>query len=156
MPGRISSRTAAQRARQLLTTSKHGGIIRDDSDDEIEDDDIPWEWLYPSPTSNPLSPIPINQQKGQPPAKKQKREVVSSLDSNPIGAKCGTFECQIGDCLLLKADGQKSAWVGLAVAFDVREDEKEVLIMWFSAQSEIRNKDRKRKDFLLVLFLLSA
>src|SRR5947207_842279 len=140
MPGRVSLRRASQRARnnvarQLLQgKSTYGGIARDDSDDELGDDDIPWTWVYPT-FASPLSPVTANPRDDQPPdAKRVRREVPilqnRNVNAKPVGAKCGTFECQVGDCLLLKAQGQKIAWVGLAVDFEQREEEKSVLIMW--------------------------
>ena len=63
----------------------------------------------------------------------------------------GTFECQIGDCVLLKAEGAGEAWIGLICDFqDDEEGEKAANFMWFSTEREIRNKEKKRRDFLPV------
>ncbi|KAF3165023.1 Origin recognition complex, subunit 1 [Orbilia oligospora] len=159
MPGRTRQpRAASQRSRlnQLLRgqTQKaaKGQIEREDSDDELGDEDIPWTWIYPD--NGPLSPVSSNKAPaGSPNAKKRRRDgspvnQSESIDAKPIGAKIGTFECRVGDAILLKAEGQKAAWVGLAVDFDTIEDEMRARIMWFSNHSEIRNRTKKRTDHL--------
>ncbi|MCJ1273563.1 Origin recognition complex, subunit 1 [Puttea exsequens] len=115
--------TKADRAHQYLAAS---GVTREDSDDELGLEDHPWEWLY-------SSSIP----KGN-----QRREI--------IGARMGDFECYLGDCVLLKAEGNGEAWIGLICNFeeDEEEDEKVANFMWFSTEREIRNKAKKRMDFL--------
>jgi origin recognition complex subunit 1 len=60
----------------------------------------------------------------------------------------GRFECHIGDCVLLKADGSNEAWVALICEFVEDEDgDKAANFMWFSSEKEIRNKEKKRMDF---------
>ena len=62
----------------------------------------------------------------------------------------GSFECRLGDCVLLKADGPNEAWVGIIYDFldeDGDEGEKAANFMWFSTEKEIRNKEKKRTDF---------
>ncbi|KAF3939526.1 hypothetical protein ABW19_dt0208720 [Dactylella cylindrospora] len=158
MPGRVlPGRAASQKARlnQLLRGKKEpkGQIEREDSDDELGDEDIPWTWVYPD-SKGPLSPVSANKAPDTSPNLKKRRRNgtpvsnVENPDSKPIGAKCGKFECRLGDTLLLKAEGTKAAWVGLAVDFDTRDDEMQALIMWFSTHSEIRNREKKRTDHL--------
>lgn len=63
----------------------------------------------------------------------------------------GSFECRVGDCVLLKAEGNNEAWVGLICEFMEDEDEgKAANFMWFSTETEIRNKEKKRTDFMQV------
>jgi len=63
----------------------------------------------------------------------------------------GSFECRVGDCVLLKAEGNNEAWVGLICEFMEDEDEGKVAnFMWFSTEKEIRNKEKKRTDFMQV------
>ncbi|KAF2765061.1 origin of replication binding protein [Teratosphaeria nubilosa] len=121
-----------KRKRTQLETARHilsgGGVPREDSDDELGDEDHPWEWIY-----------------GQ---KGSKNEIV--------GARMGRFECRIGDTVLLKAPGNE-AWVGIIYNFSEKEgededgepirNEKKADMMWFSSEKEIRHK-RKRTDFL--------
>ena len=128
MPSRTTDRQESQklraeRARRFLTG---GGVTREDSDDELGLEDYPWEWLY---------------ERGE-----------TSRTREIIGARMGGFQCKLGDCVLLKAEGSNEAWVGLIVSFqeDEEEDEKMADFMWFSTEKEIRNKQKKRMDALPV------
>ncbi|KAH0424776.1 origin recognition complex subunit [Colletotrichum camelliae] len=120
---------------------KPTGVARDDSDDELGVEDLPWKWLYDrattkTPETHKESDIP----------RKRKRKI-----SGPriVGAGLGTFQCFIGDCVLLKAEGSKEAWVAIICEFVEDDDgEKAANFMWFSTEKEIRNKERKRLDFL--------
>ncbi|KAK3696549.1 Origin recognition complex, subunit 1 [Vermiconidia calcicola] len=118
-------RTKLEEARHYLSG---GGVLREDSDDELGLEDHPWEWIYE--TSNGKQAI--------------------------VGARMNRFEVHIGDAVLLKAPVSNEAWV--AVLYDFAEDEvededgdKEVerkaTMMWFSSEKEIRSK-KKRTDFL--------
>lgn len=66
----------------------------------------------------------------------------------------GSFECRIGDSVLLKAEGSNEAWVGIICEFleDDGENEMAANFMWFSTQAEIRNKDKKRTDYYWVSY----
>ena len=115
-----------QRAKQYLSP---GGIQREDSDDELGLEDHPWKWIYASRSSS----------------KHGRTEIV--------GARMGNFECRVGDCVFLKAEGTKEAWVGLICDFVEEEDEDGDVemaanFMWFSTEKEIRNKAKKRSDAL--------
>ncbi|KAI0478662.1 P-loop containing nucleoside triphosphate hydrolase protein [Xylariaceae sp. FL0804] len=103
------------------------GIARDDSDDELGVDDHPWEWEYGSATAG---------------GKKKATDIV--------GARMGSFEIRVGDCVLLKAEGSNEAWVAIITHFVESDDdgEKAAEFLWFSSENEIRNGDRKRSDFL--------
>ena len=119
-----NSTSKAERARQFL---REGGVAREDSDDELGLDDLPWEWIHRGDT-----------EKGT----KQRPEI--------IGARMGDFQCMVGDCVLLKAEGNGEAWIGLICNFeeDEEEDLKVANFMWFSTEKEIRNKQKKRTDAL--------
>ena len=98
-------------------------ITREDSDDELGSEDLSWEWIYES---------------------KDPRK-----NDHIVGAKFGKFECMLGDCVLLKAEGHKRAWVAIVCEFfpsEAPDDEKKANFMWFSSEKEIRNRDRKRSD----------
>jgi len=103
------------------------GIARDDSDDELGTEDLPWEWIYddaenPQPSTTKIA-----------------------------GARMGNFTCYLGDTVLLKADGLNEAWVAIICEFLIDSDgEKSANFMWFSSEKEIRNKSRKRTDFMQV------
>ncbi|KAL8835289.1 MAG: hypothetical protein Q9170_003375 [Blastenia crenularia] len=119
----LSLTSKAERARQYL---RGGGILREDSDDELGLEDHPWEWIY---SEN------INDDEAEP--------------DQIFGARMGDFRCSIGDCCLLKAEGTNEAWVGIICAFAEDEDgEKAANFMWFSTEKEIRNKQKKRTDAL--------
>lgn len=128
MPHRTSSSPSSRvaRARQYLHT---GGVFREDSDDELGDDDIPWEWIY-----------------------SEEDDIENAEAGRIVGARLGDFQCRIGDCCLLKAEGTNEAWVGIVCAFEEDEDdgEKAANFMWFSTEKEIRNKQKKRTDALPV------
>lgn len=114
----ISTAATARRARQLLTGV---GIQREDSDDELGDEDLTWEWIYNS---------------------NSKRQRI-------VGAQFGKFRCKIGDCVLLKAEGVKEAWVAMICEFEEDEDgNKAANFMWFSSEREIRNKNKKIMEVL--------
>lgn len=118
--------TKVEKARQYL---HRGGVLREDSDDELGLEDHPWEWIYSTETDND--------------------------DAEPdqiVGARMGDFQCAIGDCCLLKAEGTNEAWVGIICAFeeDDEDGEKGANFMWFSTEKEIRNKQKKRTDALPV------
>lgn len=110
------------RARRLLSGT---GVSREDSDDELGLDDHPWEWIYAKDGGHDADRI--------------------------IGARMSTFQCRLGDCVLLKAEGSKEAWVGLICDFiEDMEDGKAANFMWFSSEKEIRNKQKKRTDVMPV------
>ncbi|KND90345.1 Origin recognition complex subunit 1 [Tolypocladium ophioglossoides CBS 100239] len=114
------------------------GVTRDDSDDELGSDDLPWQWIY-----NAESP----EHNGDDSQSERKRRKVSG--SKIVGARMGSFECRVGDCVLLTADGSNEAWVAIICEFieDDGEGDKAANFMWFSTEKEIRNKDKKRNDF---------
>jgi hypothetical protein len=143
-----------RRARRYLTGV---GIAREDSDDELGLEDLPWEWLYEdehTPTSDRAKQIAEEATEGVKSLKRKRRPGVENavpLEGKIVGARMGSFECRIGDCVLLKAEGNNEAWVGLVCEFiDDEENGKAANFMWFSTEKEIRNKEKKRKDFMQV------
>jgi origin recognition complex subunit 1 len=168
------------------------GIRREDSDDELGLEDYPWQWIYEDPSDN--STASSNQHgphESSSSAANGEESRAAALDTAPstpsskrraagmanrklgrtiVGARMGSFQCRLGDCVLLKAEGQNEAWVGLICEFseertddgdDEEEDEEEeeeekkhstmmANIMWFSTEKEIKNKEKKRTDFLQV------
>ena len=152
--------TRADRARRLLAGV---GVTREDSDDELGFEDHPWEWIYesslPSPKRNLEKDTAVDI--GEEAANvlsansRRHRQDPRPRDVRPlgkiIGARMGSFQCNIGDCVLLKAEGINEAWVGLICEFVEDEDnEKAANFMWFSTEKEIRNKQKKRTDSLNV------
>ena len=116
------------------------GVIREDSDDELGTDDLPWEWIYEEV---------VDDEPAEETGRKRKRTVAH--EPQIIGARMGSFECYLGDTVLLKAEGSNEAWVGIIREFQADEEgEKAANFMWFSSAQEIRNPKKKRTDFLEV------
>ncbi|KAI9804265.1 MAG: Origin recognition complex, subunit 1 [Piccolia ochrophora] len=155
-----SSKTKVGRARQYL---KHGGVSREDSDDELGLEDLPWEWIY---DQDPLEDQKDDEASeggdassdesaagGPGQRARKRRSTAKSVSTQPIivGARMGKFSCKVGDAVLLKAEGTNQAWVGLICGFqedEEEEDDKCANFMWFSSEKEIRNKQKKRQDFM--------
>ncbi|KAI5864978.1 P-loop containing nucleoside triphosphate hydrolase protein [Durotheca rogersii] len=118
--------------RSFLTTAASSGG-GSDSDDELGVEDHPWTWIYRSASLS--GPTSTGNRDAQ-------------LDI--IGARKDNFECYVGDCVLLKAEGSNEAWVAIVTEFlEADEDgDKAANFLWFSTEKEIRNNDRKRTDFL--------
>lgn len=127
---------SAKRKRTKLEQARHylagGGVLREDSDDELGDEDHPWEWIHDDDR-----------------ATQDGRQQI-------VGARMGKFECYIGDAVLLKAPVNNEAWVAIINDFaeeeEVDEDgevevHKKANMMWFSSEREIRSK-KKRTDSL--------
>ena len=131
------------------------GIVREDSDDELGEFDHPWEWIYaeekavvPDKGAGDGENNDDDDENTSVSPRKRKRPV---MQRTIIGARMGTFECFLGDTVLLKAEGSNEAWVGIICEFiddDGDDGEKAAHFMWFSSEKEIRNKARKRTDFL--------
>ncbi|KAK1688136.1 ATPase [Colletotrichum godetiae] len=131
---------AAHRGRRQ--SKKSTGVARDDSDDELGIDDLPWEWILKSNDAD------ASQDHGDDAQISRKRRRANP-ETQIVGARMGQFECHVGDCVLLKAEGSNEAWVAIVCEFLEEEDgEKAANFMWFSTEKEIRNKERKRSDFL--------
>jgi origin recognition complex subunit 1 len=138
MPALVSSsKPAANRQRKPKPLP---GIIREDSDDELGTEDLPWEYIYQSDINESSQLEDGN-------SRKRKR---GAGQNTIVGARSGDFECKLGDTVLLKAEGSNEAWVGLICEFGDDDGEMSAYFMWFSSEKEIRNKQKKRTDFLPV------
>lgn len=154
-----------ERAKRYL--SGHG-VAREDSDDELGFDDYPWEWIYDDDEGNAGQDhervneeeniVDLLNAEAAPassvrPGRKRKVTKKATQNARPkiIGAKMGNFECKVGDCVLLKAEGTNEAWVGLICEF-MEDDDGEMAanFMWFATEKEVRNKEKKRTDFMQV------
>lgn len=132
MPPR-RKRTKIEQARHILSG---GGVQRDDSDDELGQEDHPWEWIYEG----------------------------SGKNQAIVGARMGSFDCYLGDIVLLQAPSKNEAWVAMLCGFfegETEDDdgelvaEKQATMLWFAGEKEIRSKN-KRTDFLpLELYMTS-
>ncbi|KAJ5587635.1 uncharacterized protein N7459_003400 [Penicillium hispanicum] len=143
-------RTARQRRTQQWMTK--GALIRDDSDDELGDEDHPWDWIYDAEAEHQgeaeaASPEKPNRRRSSRPARK-KRAI--------IGARMGTFECRLGQIVLLKSPEAGKDWVGIITEFVEEEDEEEegetlksANIMWFASPDEfLSTRNKRRADAL--------
>ncbi|KAK4178598.1 P-loop containing nucleoside triphosphate hydrolase protein [Triangularia setosa] len=129
MPGLVEGRSK----RRYLP-----GVLREDSDDELGTEDLPWEWIY----ANDLAEPETAKTNGR------KRKRAASQEGQIIGARNGNFECYLGDTMLLKADSSNEAWVGIICEFQEDEEgEMAANFMWFSSPNEIRSA-KKRTDFV--------
>lgn len=128
MPGVVDGRS---RKRHLP------GVLREDSDDELGTEDLPWEWIYANEPDT-------EENNGR------KRKRAAWQDGQIIGARNGNFECYLGDTMLLKADSSNEAWVGIICEFQEDEEgEMAANFMWFSSPNEIRSA-KKRTDYVEV------
>ncbi|KAK4211413.1 P-loop containing nucleoside triphosphate hydrolase protein [Rhypophila decipiens] len=141
MPGLIGSRSK-RTARRLP------GVTREDSDDELGTNDYPWEWIYDREKNTDPDSETVDE--NGPASRKRKRAALQALQQPTIvGARMGEFECYLGEIMLLKAEGSHEAWVGIITEFlDDEEGDKAATFMWFSSEREIRNSEKKRKDFV--------
>ncbi len=132
-----------QRRRQWLTK---GGLEREDSDDELGVEDIPWRWIYDD------TPEPPDVEKT--PTRKRKAKALTESTRKIRGAKMGSFTCYVGDTVLLKSPEQGKDWAGIISHFsetnDDDEEEMSVSIMWFCSPEELSRgtKSRMRTDLL--------
>ncbi|KAL1955114.1 hypothetical protein VTO42DRAFT_9015 [Malbranchea cinnamomea] len=138
---RQSSNATQELAKQWLTK---GGIFHEDSDDELGSEDLPWEWIY---DSNDVSDD-------------NSHSVPSSTRRRIIGARMGSFECKIGQPVLLKSPEPGKDWAGIICEFLEEAPSEEVNpqqdglvksanIMWFASPDEfISTRKKKRLDAL--------
>ncbi|KAI5855626.1 P-loop containing nucleoside triphosphate hydrolase protein [Tricharina praecox] len=137
-----SSSSALSKARARLR-----GVVRDDSDDELGSEDLPWEWVY-SPSTG------TGRDGKEKEGKERKDKEGKATERKIVGARMGSFDVHIGDCLLIKGEGLKGeAYVGMACEFAEGSGGKEggvgvCNVNWFSTESEIRRGAKKRTDSL--------
>lgn len=143
-------RTKLEQARQYLTS---GSALQEDSDEDVTTtEDQPWEWIYDEQGELP-TPGKRSRQ-GELASNLRKRKAPTITGRRIIGARMGNFQCGIGDTVLLHTETNEP-WVGLICEFleEQYNDEgleKMARFMWFSSHKEIRNKAKKRTDFLEV------
>ncbi|KAL4923001.1 origin recognition complex subunit 1 [Aspergillus undulatus] len=142
-------RDALKRAEQWMTK---GGIIHDDSDDELGYEDHPWEWIYdigPEDAGEGENPAETLRQTPRS-ARRRSRQPKQKI----IGARMGDFECRVGEAILLKSPEPGKDWVGIVTEFVEEEDDedneiKSANIMWFASPDEfISTRNKRRADAL--------
>ncbi|KAI0531810.1 ATPase [Xylaria digitata] len=101
---------------------------RNAKDEDLSDE---WEWIYRS----------VPSQSGR-----SRHDGAQHI----VGARNGEFECQVGDCVLLKADGANQVWAAIITNFVESDEDGDMAadFLWFSPENEIRNGPLKRSDFL--------
>jgi origin recognition complex subunit 1 len=149
--------SARDKARQWLTK---GGLVREDSDDELGYDDLPWEWIYEADTSEDKenrSQAPETGEDGRESQTPRRRAARPNNKKRKIvGARMGSFECRLGHVVLLKSPEAGKDWVGIITEFVEEEDDdddeemiKSATIMWFASPEEfLSTKNKKRADAL--------
>lgn len=142
---------ALKRAEQWMTK---GGIIRDDSDDELGKEDLPWEWIFDvdidDASESKNTPEPSRET-----PKASRRRSSRQPQRKIIGARMGSFECKLGEVILLKSPEPGKDWVGIITQFREEEDDEEdepiksANIMWFASPDEfISTRNKRRNDAL--------
>lgn len=123
-----------------------GGLVREDSDDELGYEDHPWVWIYGDGDKG-------SNENGEN-RRKRKASAMASASKTPIGARMGTFEVRIGDAVLLKSPEEGKDWAGLVCAFsETDEDGEEEMcanIQWFCSPGELvgSKKAKSQTDVL--------
>jgi origin recognition complex subunit 1 len=139
---RKEQKAKAERVRKILS----GGVAtlrREDSDDELGYEDLPWEWVFTEAEDG--SDEEEGEEGQEDTSRKGKRgrpsrKVSKSYKRRIIGARMGSFECKIGDCILLKADSNE-AWAGIICDFLEEDEEKGVTVMCKMGLSFVRRQD---------------
>jgi len=113
----------AERARRILAGASS---LREDSDDELANDDLSWEWIYESGKSQDEGQITSDDSgNGESAAAttpktrriRHTRNASRWNEKQIIGAKKGHLEFRIGDCVILKTHGSNNPWVGIVAKF---------------------------------------
>lgn len=144
-------RNVRKRAQQWVTK---GALVHEDSDDELGAEDHPWEWIYDTTTDIKEESEGYRAS----PEKTGRRRASRSAPKRPaiVGARMGTFECRLGQVVLLKSPEPGKDWVGIITEFLEEEDEdeedemiKSANIMWFASPDEfLSTRNKRRADAL--------
>lgn len=144
-------RNVRKRAQQWVT---RGALVHEDSDDELGVEDHPWEWIYDTATEIKEETDGVRVS----PEKPGRRRASRSARKRPtiVGARMGTFECRLGQVVLLKSPEPGKDWVGIITEFVEEEDEdeedemiKSANIMWFASPDEfLSTRNKRRADAL--------
>ena len=138
--GEVESEVKKPGSKQRRKWLTKGGFAREDSDDELGYDDLPWEWVFSNDTTKAQED---EQDVEKTPSRKRKSSAMSSSSREVVivGAKMGTFSVKIGDTVLLKSPEQGKDWAGIICAFsDVDDNDEEEMcahIQWFCSPEEL-------------------
>ena len=144
---------ARQRAQHWMTK---GGLVRDDSDDELGEEDFPWEWIFErDPDADKAEGSgSANTNNGESTTPRRSSRRGSTRRRRIVGARMGSFECRLGQVVLLKSPEPGKDWVGIITEFLEEEDEegeedekiKSANIMWFASPDEFMSTRNKRRS----------
>ncbi|KAM4059361.1 ATPase family associated with various cellular activities (AAA) domain-containing protein [Hirsutella rhossiliensis] len=142
MAPRNPTRRAAEPQHVRRKHAAPGTALEDSDEEALGSDDLPWEWIY-----NVEEPAHDDDGDDGGGEGDRKRRKVSG--SKIVGARMGSLQCRVGDCVLLKADGSNDAWVAIICEFIDGDADGDMAanFMWFSTEKEIRNRNKKRNDF---------
>ncbi|KAJ5767121.1 uncharacterized protein N7511_004737 [Penicillium nucicola] len=137
--------TSARERAQWMTK---GALVRDDSDDELGVEDLPWEWIY-----DENEPKEEEVKDGSPQKRGRRRSSRPGPQRRKIlAARMGRFECKVGEVILLKSPEAGKDWVGVITEFVEEEDDEEedetvksANIMWFASPDEFMGTRNKRR-----------
>ncbi|CZT17109.1 related to origin recognition complex subunit 1 [Ramularia collo-cygni] len=130
----MTPRRKRTKAEQARHILSGGGVQRDNSDDELGLEDHPWEWIYEG----------------------------SGKSQTIAGARMGSFDCYLGDIVLLQAPSKNEAWVAMLYGFfdgETEDDdgemvaEKQATMLWFAGDKEIRSKNKRTDCLPLELYM---
>lgn len=131
--------TTPQKTQKTRQWQTKGGLAREDSDDELGVEDIPWSWVYDADGES--------QEGDKTPTRKRKAKALNTTPKIK-GAQMGSFACYIGDTVLLKSPEHGKDWVGIISHFsdsnDDGEEEMSASIMWFCSPEEVSRGKRSR------------
>ncbi|PLN80327.1 putative origin recognition complex subunit Orc1 [Aspergillus taichungensis] len=129
-----------------------GGLVREDSDDELGEEDLPWEWIYDS-NDDALKEEATNEDHPEGTPKSNRRRSSRAKPKHRrriVGARTGSFECKLGQIVLLKSPEPGKDWVGIIIEFVEEEDDDDesvmsANIMWFASPDEFMSTRNKRR-----------
>jgi origin recognition complex subunit 1 len=124
-------------SRQRRKWLMKGGLAREDSDDELGYEDLPWEWIY----SNDLNQARENVQDVEQTPSRKRKASDTARSAFLVGARMGNFSVKVGDTVLLKSPEQGKDWAGIICAFSETDDDDEeemcAHIQWFCSPEEL-------------------
>ncbi|PLB43846.1 origin recognition complex subunit Orc1 [Aspergillus steynii IBT 23096] len=144
-------RNVRKRAQQWVTK---GGLVRDDSDDELGDEDLPWDWIYDENSENNAAEESTTGAAEDTPKSSRRRSSRPNAKNRRkiVGARMGSFECRLGQVVLLKSPEPGKDWIGIITEFLEEDDDevegeviKTVNIMWFASPDEFMSTRNKRR-----------
>ncbi|KAJ9270088.1 hypothetical protein DTO212C5_3827 [Paecilomyces variotii] len=149
------NRNVRERGHEWLTK---GGVVHDDSDDELGYEDHPWEWVYEpeeEQDGDQDATDPVQHDTDSQPRRRRSSRPATRKARKIIAARMGSFECKLGQVILLKSPEAGKDWVGIISEFledeneDTGEPVKSVNVMWFASPDEfLSTRNKKRADAL--------